>query len=259
MTAKYNAVILHEIIAKQTDLQKEPEQSFEDIGIDAFKTILDHGVPCSSVSSAISSKDSTNSGIILSFDDGHKSDIEIVLPMLQKKGFNATFFIVPKFIGKKKFLNWDDIRTLHSAGMEIGSHSMTHPDFRTLTHSQAEEELNKSKQIIQSKINSPVISFAFPFGFSPRQFIPLAKKIGYKNIMGSHHGIISGSSNSILPRNSIHGRMSDQQIKHLLDSPRTLKFYWFLENTLKPLLKKVLSQGAYRQFRNFLLNNQKDI
>jgi peptidoglycan/xylan/chitin deacetylase (PgdA/CDA1 family) len=176
--------------------------------------------------------------------------------MLKQKNFKATFFIVPAFVGKKGYLDWDDIRVLSAAGMEIGSHSMTHPDFRNLSYAEANSELYNSKRVIESKINVTINSFAFPFGFAPQRFLTLAQEIGYESIMGSHHGLITGPSDSILPRNSIHSRMSDKQIKNLLNTSQALKLYWFFENTTKPVLKNVLPTNIYLKLRNLLSNDR---
>ena len=253
MAIHYNALVLHKIFSKE-NIVSEKEVSFEDISIEAFKTILNNGQHCTSISSIHSANQGTMSKIMLSFDDGHKSDISIALPMLKKKGFKATFFIVPSFVGKQGFLDWDDIRALSSEGMEIGSHSMTHPNFRSLNYSDAREELYESKKIIESKTNTTINSFAFPFGYAPQRFTALAQDLGYKNIMGSHHGLISGPSSQILPRNSVHGRMSNKQIKNLLSPSQAIKLYWFFENTTKPIVKKVLPKSIYFRVRYFLTN-----
>ena len=64
--------------------------------------------------------------VVLTFDDGNKSDVEFVAPLLKRYGFGATFFITDHSWGlgflkdKKTFLPWDEIRKLHEAGFEIG-------------------------------------------------------------------------------------------------------------------------------------------
>ena len=72
MAIHYNALVLHKIFSKE-NIVSEKEVSFEDISIEAFKTILNNGQHCTSISSIHSDNQGTMSKIMLSFDDGHKS------------------------------------------------------------------------------------------------------------------------------------------------------------------------------------------
>jgi len=60
--------------------------------------------------------------VVLTFDDGNKSDIAYVAPLLKRHGFGATFFIT-EGLGflkdKKTFLTWDEIPKLHEAGRSV--------------------------------------------------------------------------------------------------------------------------------------------
>ena len=64
--------------------------------------------------------------LVLTFDDGHVSNHDVALPILVEHWLKATFFIVAGRIGKGETMGWKQLRTLHAAGMEIGSHTMTH-------------------------------------------------------------------------------------------------------------------------------------
>ncbi|MEO2003633.1 MAG: polysaccharide deacetylase family protein [Candidatus Poribacteria bacterium] len=67
--------------------------------------------------------------VVLTFDDGAKSDIETVAPLLKSYGFEATFFITEglNFLANKEHrLTWDEVRTLHEDGFEIGNHTSDH-------------------------------------------------------------------------------------------------------------------------------------
>jgi len=61
-------------------------------------------------------------------------------------------------------LRWDQVKAMHQAGISFGSHTMTHPVFSRVPPPEMEQELLQSKQIIESKIGSPVKDFAYPFG-----------------------------------------------------------------------------------------------
>jgi peptidoglycan/xylan/chitin deacetylase (PgdA/CDA1 family) len=62
-------------------------------------------------------------------------------------------------------LTWREVRELYKEGIRFGSHTVTHPDLRSLGPEQIEYELGYSKEIIEDKIGAIVDSFAYPFAF----------------------------------------------------------------------------------------------
>lgn len=72
--------------------------------------------------------------VVLTFDDAFRDDIEYAAPILQKYGFNATFFVTEigpsrmnnGFSDKTLYMFWEEIKGLYDMGFEIGSHSYHH-------------------------------------------------------------------------------------------------------------------------------------
>jgi len=63
-----------------------------------------------------------------------------------------------------RMLTWDQVHTMHLAGISFGAHTMTHPVVSRLSPSELEWEILESKRILEKKLDSPVHHFAFPFG-----------------------------------------------------------------------------------------------
>ncbi|HYR95514.1 MAG TPA: polysaccharide deacetylase family protein, partial [Candidatus Binatus sp.] len=63
----------------------------------------------------------------LTFDDGHASDYTEAFPVLAELGLRATFFVVPTLVDTPGHVTWQQLREMVAGGMEIGSHSLTHP------------------------------------------------------------------------------------------------------------------------------------
>jgi peptidoglycan/xylan/chitin deacetylase (PgdA/CDA1 family) len=61
-------------------------------------------------------------------------------------------------------LDWDGVRALARAGIEIGSHAVSHGILSRMALGQAEEEIRASKRRIESEVGRPVAGFAFPNG-----------------------------------------------------------------------------------------------
>ena len=84
--------------------------------------------------------------VVLTFDDGCKSDVEFVMPLLQEYGFGGTFFYTDAFLRDETlkdehYSTWEDAKAIHDAGLEIGSHTYNHPWIPSLSKSEFLEEL----------------------------------------------------------------------------------------------------------------------
>ena len=127
--------------------------------------------------------------LLLTFDDGFKSNRIIAESILNKKGIKALFFIVTDFIGlKKNSLNYskiirniypneptlnelsepmdnDDIQFLINSGHTIGCHTATHKMLSKITKvSDLKEELIDSKDNLEKMFNIKIKHIAYPFG-----------------------------------------------------------------------------------------------
>ena len=119
------------------------------------------------------------------FDDGKKSSL-IAADLLNLKNMKGIFFVITGLIGRKDYLNKREINYLSDKGHIIGSHSHSHSSFDVLSDKKAEEELIKSKKILEEITGSKIFDFAFPGGKKKNHHTSLAKKIGYKNIYTSY-------------------------------------------------------------------------
>jgi peptidoglycan/xylan/chitin deacetylase (PgdA/CDA1 family) len=100
--------------------------------------------------------------LILSFDDNRKGDSTYAKPILDKYGFKASFFIICNKTTDKGAMNWNDIAAMKQDGMDIESHTMTHPHLSTLSQSQLDFEIGGSKQCLATHGYNATI-FAYPY------------------------------------------------------------------------------------------------
>jgi glucose/arabinose dehydrogenase/peptidoglycan/xylan/chitin deacetylase (PgdA/CDA1 family) len=98
--------------------------------------------------------------VALNFDDSYKSQIQYAKPILDKYGFKGTFFEVCGRISEK---GWQDIFALQQDGMDIQSHTMTHPLLDELSKAELNYEIGQAKQCFLNRgINTTI--FAYPYG-----------------------------------------------------------------------------------------------
>jgi peptidoglycan/xylan/chitin deacetylase (PgdA/CDA1 family) len=109
--------------------------------------------------------------LAITFDDGWHSVLSAAAPILRDHGIPWTLFIVSGWLdrpetGPRGILGWRAIEALVASGVEIGSHSVTHPDFGRLGAAEAAEELEGSRSAIAARLGFQPDSFAIPLGQS---------------------------------------------------------------------------------------------
>jgi peptidoglycan/xylan/chitin deacetylase (PgdA/CDA1 family) len=125
----------------------------------------------------------------LTFDDGWRNWLTAGLPVLQRLGVGGTFFVCPGLFGathpdvageEGALLNEREARQLHEAGVELGSHSLTHPDLRTLSDAELAVELRDSKRAVEAITGRPCRLFAYPYGLYDERVVHAVGAAGYE-------------------------------------------------------------------------------
>jgi peptidoglycan/xylan/chitin deacetylase (PgdA/CDA1 family) len=128
--------------------------------------------------------------IILTFDDGYADAYANAFPILQKYGFVGTFFIITDRItfGDPNYATWDQIVEMHNAGMDIQSHTRTHPDLRGLSEAQLLWQILGSKEAIEARTNKQVHFFCYPSGKYDANAIRALQQYGYWAAVTTEYG-----------------------------------------------------------------------
>jgi peptidoglycan/xylan/chitin deacetylase (PgdA/CDA1 family) len=73
---------------------------------------------------------------------------------------------LPQLELEDRMMDWEHVRTMQSAGVVFGSHTVTHPVVSRLTPEELDFEIAESKKRLEAKLGIVVEDFAFPFGHS---------------------------------------------------------------------------------------------
>ena len=108
--------------------------------------------------------------VAITFDDGFRDVFTTAAPIIQAHGFSATVFLSTQYIGDRfvtgrPCLSIAEIRALASQGIEFGSHTVSHPQLRTLPRRTIEHEVSNSKRRIEDILGSPLTAFSYPYRF----------------------------------------------------------------------------------------------
>ena len=107
----------------------------------------------------------------LSFDDGRASQVDVGIPLLDRYGVKATFFVHPSAV-EKRLEGW---KRAAASGHEIGNHSLSHPCTGNFTWSRSNaleeqslegmrRELTEANRQIEALLGKKPVSFAYPCG-----------------------------------------------------------------------------------------------
>ena len=131
--------------------------------------------------------------VAINFDDAYESVYEYAYPILKDEDVPATIYVISDYVGELNswdlnvgnlqfpHATWEQLKVLRDAGWEIGSHTKSHMDLRSLNDDDLKKELRESKELLESKLEINVKSLSFPFGRANNREIGAAIEAGYEN------------------------------------------------------------------------------
>ncbi len=150
--------------------------------------------------------------VCLTFDDGFRDFYTEAFPVLQRHGFTAAVFLPTAFIGddRRQFrpaasgrcagasgrecLTWPEVLELRRAGIEFGSHTVSHPKLVELEWSRIRAELTDSRSAIEQRLQERVTEFCHPYAFPQGadeyagRFRQLLAEAGYSSCLTTELG-----------------------------------------------------------------------
>jgi peptidoglycan/xylan/chitin deacetylase (PgdA/CDA1 family) len=143
--------------------------------------------------------------ILLTFDDGSETTYTTALPIMQRYGFTGVSYVIYYTVGLTYYMSADEIRSLYTAGWEIGSHGLSHKDL-TLYPEKQENEIVQSRRQLESLFGVPILSFAYPFGAYDDSSLGYVHLAGYIAAMGLGKESFQGNKNLFyLSRQAVKG------------------------------------------------------
>ena len=119
--------------------------------------------------------------IIISFDDGWEEQFSTAFPIMTRYGLSGTFFVYTQPLDHTEFMTWAQVQALAAGGMDIQSHSITHPHLRTMAPDAAFKEIADSKATLEKRLGRPVVAFCYPFGEHNNAIVEMVKRAGYES------------------------------------------------------------------------------
>lgn len=157
--------------------------------------------------------------VLVTFDDGTVSQMEIGLPALLDRGLSAHFYVVAGRLGQDGFMSTTDIRLLREHGMTIGSHGMHHCSWRAVDDDELRTETAGAKEVLEEALGETVSYAACPFGAYDRRVLKALREAGLTRVYTSDGGP-ARSSAWVQARISLHADDSEETVRFILSRVR---------------------------------------
>jgi peptidoglycan/xylan/chitin deacetylase (PgdA/CDA1 family) len=118
-------------------------------------------------------------GVVVTFDDGSPDFAEHVLPLLAQYRVPATLYLATGMVtGPGDGLSWPQLEEAVASGyVTMGSHTHDHTDLSHVSSAVAEEEMRRSKDLIESKLGVACRHFAYPWAVSSEAADGVARRL----------------------------------------------------------------------------------
>lgn len=179
-------------------------------------------------------------GVLLTFDDGYRDFAEVALPILRKYNAPALLFVhsdrSANMLGTDiPLLSLDELSAVRGAGVEIGSHSHAHPNFRTLSSDDTVRDLQEAHRVLSESLGVPPRFFAYPEGKGNPAIPQFLVAYDYRAAFSIDRGLVAPGINLWrLPRNGIDRRTS--WIEFLVRTSAANAWYERIVHIFRPLL-----------------------
>lgn len=149
----------------------------------------------------------------LTFDDGYLGNFLNALPVLRALDFTATMFVVSSEIGglnrwdaplgvaPQPLMDLPHLREWIAAGMEVGAHTVTHPDLTAVGPERAHEEIVQCRHALEAALDHEVRSFCYPYGRHGADHVASVQAAGYEwAVTTFSHRACAGADSLQIPR-----------------------------------------------------------
>ena len=175
---------------------------------------------------------------ILTFDNGARSFITCVLPVLRELNATATVFIITGFMGRRgtdvEFMSWDDVHRLAGEGIEFGCHGVTHVPLDEVGSERMRWEIHMATETMMEQGLEPTV-FAYPFGRFDGAVKLTVRKAGYR----AAFSVTRGGFDRFEIRRRLFTGLEGSFATRLVMSDR---FFDLREAARKPVPRRLLKQ-----------------
>ena len=145
----------------------------------------------------LTTSDTAKKNVVLTFENVTEETLDVITPILDKKGIPYSLFITPdNFISEKSRKKL--LRVLENKLVTIGFHTDEYKYFDNVET--FESSLNSAKSVLRDIMGGqPPEFFAYPYSLYKKSHMDIVQKHGFKAVFGQHSGAAL-AEDEVLPR-----------------------------------------------------------
>jgi len=154
--------------------------------------------------------------VALTFDDGYENFYEYAFPVLQRYGFPAMVYLVAEKVGGRAdwlaadghhpapLMDWPRIRELRAAGIDFGSHGLSHLRLAKQPQDILRQEMSDSRKRLEDGLGEDIRHFCYPYGSHDLASLRAAAEAGYQSAVTCQRGRATAQLDPLaLPRKAV--------------------------------------------------------
>jgi peptidoglycan/xylan/chitin deacetylase (PgdA/CDA1 family) len=187
---------------------------------------------------------------LITFDDGHISNYERALPLLEKYSQRAIFFVTVGWTGvRDEYMNWPQLRELIALGHGVASHGWSHVPLTRCPLAEARQELERSKAALEDGLGIVADTISLPHGRWHDALLELCAQVGYRHVYTSNAWMTSRQRDGV----QLYGRLMIRRSTDAKDFRRLLtlspsgRFFRRAQYGTKELARRMLGDRLYHR------------
>jgi peptidoglycan/xylan/chitin deacetylase (PgdA/CDA1 family) len=207
----------------------------------------------------------TSASIRVTFDDGHISQFQNAIPVLEAESVKAIFFITAGWTGSRNgYMSWSELSELSALGHDVQAHGWSHALLTHCSSQELDEELKRSKCELENHLGKKVDALSAPGGRWNSQVLEACARVGYERIFTSDPWIVQEdrSGLEVLGRWMVTNNMNEHRIGNMLDGKgvRIQRAKYLVKETAKKVLGDRIYQSVWRSLsrKNESLENTEE-
>lgn len=195
----------------------------------------------------------------VTFDDGHISNFEYALPILQSRGLTARFFITVGWTGKKPgYMGWRELRSLHESGQLIGAHGWSHAFLTHCAPGDLDRELSGARLMLEDKLGTSITTMSLPGGRYNQRVLAACREAGYTQIFTSVPRAERAPSGFMVGRLNVRGDMTLEWIRNVLQPGSRALSSLERQYRIKAVAKTLVGDRLYEKLWALLNRKEPD-
>lgn len=132
--------------------------------------------------------------VVLTFDDGYDDAYQYAYPALAARGMTGLFHVITGQVEQFGYLTWTQVAEMRAAGMEIGSHTVHHPDLWWLSTADRWAEIEGAALAIAAVLGERPKFLSYPIGHYNTYIADIVRQTGHLAATITHFGTLHSAS-----------------------------------------------------------------